>query len=256
VGSTGVEESYRTIKEKETQTMTQMTLQEVATFLDCYRTVTFAQRSERILTGYSDAQTKSRRTAPHFNIFKILGVDRREVKTHSAFLANLLDPQGLHGQGHLFLGTFLNHCHGKELTRVGAAHECPLLPLPDCAIEKYEWYVNREYCTKGSGNLDIIIRCRELKYLCVIENKVDAGEGENRLQIYYDWMSAQPDYSHRVLIFLTPAGKPSYTISNGAYHRLSYHKDIYEWLTAALPEVKASSVKSVVEQYKDLAVEL
>jgi hypothetical protein len=237
--------------------MTQMTLQEVATFLDCYRAMTFAQRYERLWAGYQDKQNDSRKKALHFNIFKILNVARREVKTHSAFLANLFNPKGLHGQGHLFLETFLNHCHGKELTRAGTVQESPpLLPLSDWAIKEYEWHVKREYHTKGSGNLDIVIRCPELKYLCVIENKVDAWEGKDQLQSYYDWMSGQQDYSYRMLIFLTPKGTRSYTAKNAAYLRLSYQKDVYEWLTAALPKVEASSVKSVVEQYKNLAAEL
>lgn len=236
--------------------MTKLAIPEIAVFLKNYRRAAFAHHFTRLRAGYLDAQTESRTTAPHFNIFKILKVDRREVKTHSAFLANLLNPKGLHGQGHLFLGTFLNHCHGKGLTHAGTVQESALLPMSDCVIEDYEWYVRPEYHTRTHGNLDIIIRCRELKYLCVIENKVDAWEGKDQLQSYYDWVSGQQDYSYRMLIFLTPKGIPSCTAKNAAYLQLSYQKDVYEWLTAALPKVEASSVKSVVEQYKNLAVEL
>jgi hypothetical protein len=236
--------------------MTKLAIPEIAAFLKNYRKAAFAHHFARLKAGYKNAQTESRTVAPHFNIFKILKVDRREVNTHSAFLANLLNPKGLHGQGYLFLRTFLNQCHGMGLTRVGTVQESPLLPLSDCAIEEYEWYVKREYHTRGNGNLDIVIRCPELKYLCVIENKVDAWEGKDQLQSYYDWMSGQQDYSYRMLIFLTPKGTRSYTAKNAAYLQLSYQKDVYEWLTAALPEVEASSVKSVVQQYRNLALEL
>lgn len=34
-----------------------------------------------------------------FNIFSILKMETDEVKTHSAFLAELLNPKGSHGQG-------------------------------------------------------------------------------------------------------------------------------------------------------------
>ncbi len=36
--------------------------------------------------------------APRFNIFRILRIQRREVKLHSRFLAELLDPLGSHSQ--------------------------------------------------------------------------------------------------------------------------------------------------------------
>ena len=37
-------------------------------------------------------------TGENFNIFKILKMETKEVKTHSAFLAELLNPKGSNGQ--------------------------------------------------------------------------------------------------------------------------------------------------------------
>jgi hypothetical protein len=45
---------------------------------------------------------------PDFNIFRVLGNQYREVSTHSAMLAHLLDPNGGHAQGVLFLRAFLS----------------------------------------------------------------------------------------------------------------------------------------------------
>ena len=45
---------------------------------------------------------------PTFNIFRVLGREYREIATHSALLAHLLDPQGGHRQGDLFLRLFLD----------------------------------------------------------------------------------------------------------------------------------------------------
>ena len=47
---------------------------------------------------------------PSFNIFKLLGVGRDEVR-HSKVLANFLNPVGSHGQGKLFLQRLLQHCY-------------------------------------------------------------------------------------------------------------------------------------------------
>ena len=41
--------------------------------------------------------------APDFNIFKIVGLYRYEVSTHTSFLAELLSPLGTHSQSNLFL---------------------------------------------------------------------------------------------------------------------------------------------------------
>jgi len=42
-------------------------------------------------------------TGENFNIFRILKVESSEVKTHSAFIAELLNPNGSHGQKDTFL---------------------------------------------------------------------------------------------------------------------------------------------------------
>jgi hypothetical protein len=44
----------------------------------------------------------------HFNIFEILNLSTNEVRTHSAFISELLDQKGRHGQGDLFLRMFLS----------------------------------------------------------------------------------------------------------------------------------------------------
>ena len=55
------------------------------------------------------AQGVDKQHAPQFNLFHLLGVAKAEVTTHTALLANLLNPAGSHGQGTLFLETFWRH---------------------------------------------------------------------------------------------------------------------------------------------------
>ena len=43
----------------------------------------------------------------HFNLFSVLDIETRENKTHSAFLTELLNPNGSHLQGPIFLQLFL-----------------------------------------------------------------------------------------------------------------------------------------------------
>lgn len=43
----------------------------------------------------------------NYNLFKVIGLTSEEVRIHSAFLANLLNPQAEHGQKSKFSETFL-----------------------------------------------------------------------------------------------------------------------------------------------------
>ena len=54
---------------------------------------------------YETALTEAR--GERFNIFDILHVGHYEVRTHSPILAEFLNPQGSHGQGAVFLKSFL-----------------------------------------------------------------------------------------------------------------------------------------------------
>ena len=55
-------------------------------------------------------------TGENFNLFRLLKIEASEVRTHSAFIAELLNPQGSHGQGDAFLKCFIQifEIHGFE----------------------------------------------------------------------------------------------------------------------------------------------
>jgi hypothetical protein len=48
-----------------------------------------------------------------FNVFSILGMERAENKTHSAFLCELLNPVGTHLKGNVFLELFVEMVRKK-----------------------------------------------------------------------------------------------------------------------------------------------
>ena len=52
-------------------------------------------------------QEEKRKRGENFNIFNVLGLSTSEVRLHSAFLAELLNPNGDHGLGDKFLDAFL-----------------------------------------------------------------------------------------------------------------------------------------------------
>jgi PD-(D/E)XK nuclease superfamily len=180
-----------------------------------------------------------RTTAPHFNIFHVLSVERRETKLHSRFLAELLDPRGRHSQGHRFLVQFLETARGCGLS-------CP----PKWSSSD-QWQVATEVHTEY-GRLDILLRSPADKFIAVIENKVDALEQDQQLSRYDEWLRGQPE-EFRSLIFLTPDGREPQSIGAGKCICLSYHDTIKEWLERATSELQSEahpeSLVSAIKQY-------
>ena len=196
---------------------------------------------------YEDARERAeidtRQSAPGFNIFRFLGVQRQE-KFHSDFITYLLNPRESHAQGHLFLQTFFQMIHRKH----------PSLPLPDAPMNHGSWLVRREVITQD-GNLDIYLCNPSIKLLFVIENKVDAGEQPDQLMRYAKYLERQnkEEFLFRGLLFLTPDGHSASTVGDKKnHHQISYRSDIRDWLKLALSEVQAATVSETVRQYLHL----
>lgn len=187
---------------------------------------------------HARAATEQRRTASAFNIFQVLGRIYDEVGTHSALLANLLNPQGSHGQGALFLEGFLRR-HSRALAGRPPLAE-PLLMAG--------WAVSAELPTEY-GYLDLVVSSSSLGYLCVIENKLLAGEQPDQLARYRHWLDEQPRYPYQELFYLTPGGWPSSTSGDAVYYQLAYRTDIVEWLEDALASVEAPRLADILQQY-------
>jgi hypothetical protein len=207
----------------------------------------FDQLKQNIMWIEEKNFERTRRTANDYNIFKILGIERDEARFHSAMLANLLNPIQSHKQNLLFLKSFLELCITHDLQ----------FPVPTEAMETGYWEVKCEYDVHPHGRIDILIRNSTLRYLVVIENKVDALEQENQLARYSEWLYKQKiNYPIQALVFLTPEGRRPYTASDSPVFCLSYNEDIYHWLEKVIPLVPASNVCEVIRQYSKLVQSL
>ena len=235
-------------------------IEEIGRFIQRYKTFVqgasdlrlhqFMQRFGHVRTALealADLDRHSqRRLASRFNLFRALRVERREVRTHSAFLAELFRPNGTHAQGTLFLEGFLQHC----LRKGDEFNHFPRIEFPTGAAS---WEVD---CEKSipDGQLDIVVWSLQSRFLMVIENKIDAAEQKDQIGRYQDWLSGRREYprDRRVLIYLTPDGRRASTASNEDYFCLSYARDVVAWLRSALPNVEAPRVRDAVIQYLDL----
>ena len=189
-----------------------------------------------------------KKEASSFNLFKILSIERYEVTTHSAILADLLNPQGSHCQKSIFLQNFLNYFKEKFPEKFPS--------LSRTEIEQNYWFVEKEKVTLF-GNLDIVVSCPDKQILVVIENKIDAKEQKNQLLRYNNWMKSQSDYfTTKILIYLTPDGRESLTVHGRTYYCFSYHNDILRWLENSLLEVNSSRIVESIKQYNEIIWEI
>lgn len=114
-----------------------------------------------------DRDDKHRRGLNNLNVFTILRSAHEEVGLHSRFIAFLLDPEGDHGQGDLFLRLFMEECG-----------------LPGFEIDTKSAQVRCEY-----ENIDIYITDGS-KHI-IIENKIWAGDQEKQIERYIEVISGK-----------------------------------------------------------------
>ena len=170
----------------------------------------------------------SRLSGEDFNVFKVLKLTTDEVRVHSAFLAELLNPKGTHGQGIVFLKYFVEKINMLDF---------------DCssASVKVENHISfkSDDNTRG-GRVDILITDKNSNCI-VIENKITAGDQDKQLIRYYNYCKDRSFKSFK-LLYLTLYGNEASEMSVKSenaelilkekedYFVISYHKDILEWL--------------------------
>jgi len=186
----------------------------------------------------------------NFNVFNILDVKENEVKTHSAFIAELLNPNGSHNLKTTFLSLFYDLLQKKKeedalWANVNIFQEDR---LKNVLIEK-EKNIGKKYDENG-GRLDIVISSNKMK-IC-IENKINADETNNQLTRYKNYLNDYPKETN-VLIFLTKYGEKSKAkkLNEGSdYYTLSYQKDILFWLEKCFSaSADYPIVRETIKQY-------
>lgn len=127
------------------------------------------------------------------NLFDVLRVSRTEIR-HSNFLAWLLDPNANHFLGDKFLRVFFTEVLKKSNS--SALETCEIL-----SGDFSDFTVKRE-----EARIDILAYSKSLKIVLCIENKIDAGEHDNQLQRYYDYIKSKFEGYKLYCVFLSPDG--------------------------------------------------
>ena len=180
-----------------------------------------------------------------FNIFEILDRARDEVKGHSQFLWVLLNPNGVHGLGDVFLKAFFD-----ELL---SAYGWKLDPSENVIVER------EKYAPSGgvSGNIDLYIETNT--EIIVIENKIDAADQNEQLKRYVDYVDGNNPKGKKVfVIYLTlngdePSENSRGNIDSANLFCLSYKSFFPGFLESCIKEsAYYSVVRESINQYKQL----
>jgi len=169
-------------------------------------------------------------TGFNFNVFEILGLSTAEVRLHSSFIAQLLNPKGKHGQCCIYLELFLDVIKDKVVGGRDAIH----LDVNTTRVS-VELYIGKQTEEEG-GRLDILCQDRNGNKL-IIENKIYAPDQKNQILRYRN-------YDDKALLFyLTLSGyKPTEESLGGKKMDdidlllISYEDDITRWLEKCLKE--------------------
>lgn len=182
-------------------------------------------------------------TGDKFNIFSILNMERLEVRAHSAFLYELLNPSGSHYQGYEYLKIFTEE----------------VLQIRDFSYNNI--IVDRERDTKEFGRIDFVIENNEV--IIIIEMKIDAGDQRDQLKRYSEY-GKRTGKQYKVY-YLTLFGTDASEYSTGSedenveYTRISFASDILHWLHYCIRVGNTpflTSIREILRQYSRLIMKL
>jgi hypothetical protein len=215
--------------------------------LSMYQTVAKITRDSVIRS-----ETHAKAARLRFNVFSCLLKENDEVRLHTRFLHCLLNPEGYHDCGSLFLDLFFEMLKDPKI-RDGSDNETenPIL------LPKQKWAVKKETRRGDYGQIDLLIECKE--FGIAIENKIDAKEQHEQLFSYADYLESQyGKYGERhLLIYLTLDGKKGYTAGSKNYIRISYARHVLAWIEECLKATyQFPPINQVLIQYRSLVMKI
>lgn len=167
------------------------------------------------------------------NIFQILNISRAEIR-HSNFLAWLLDPNGTHGLGKLFLAKFLRDIAASEIAS----------DLDEFKIEELNF--NNVELRREWKNIDLLIVFDTI-VIC-IENKIDSQDHSNQLTKYRTIVNDTFKNHKKVFVYLTPTGETPLAQKEREFYAPYSYEEIIEQATRVL-QIHGKSLHVGVHQY-------
>lgn len=182
-----------------------------------------------------------------FNIFNALKLDNAEIR-HSNFLAWLMNPCESHKLGDYFLKEFFK----KALKNFNQNSNIKVKPQDIIDKSFFECEIRRE-----DNNIDILIINPDIKFLCVIENKIWSGEHSQQLERYAEYVKKQFKGYQKLYIFLTPNPNPDEPVLKRG--DVFYIQMGYEQILAAIEKtlkhrssIMSDDIRIFIKHYKKM----
>lgn len=174
----------------------------------------------------------NRREAQGFNVFSLLLKAGDEVNLHTKFIYELLNPEGSHHQGRLFLDLFL-----QELEIEVISHD--LLAF------------------REKHNIDILLK--SANHTILIENKIYTQDHSSQLSRYVKTIKNQGYKKKNItLVYLTLFGHPpTEKKMQKSVVKMSYRENIVKWLDSCIYKTENIPIlRETLKQYLNLVKEL
>ena len=209
----------------------------------------FVDMSKGYMAAKAEADRQRAMGKHDYNIFTLFHGFSDEVNLHSNFIASLLDPNGDHYKGDLFLKLFLE----------------------TCGIDDFSIDTGRATVFKEFKHIDIYIS--DGKKHIILENKVYAKDQPTQIARYIETIQNKgAEECDRVkdediyVLYLHPDGKLPDNQSFGEYHTrllgenasikfkvISYEDQILSWIDRCKKEVSnLTDLNVFLSQYKDV----
>jgi hypothetical protein len=185
-------------------------------------------------------EAKDRESGRKFNLFKVAGIAHKEV-IMCRVLADLLDPQGKHCKGSLFLRLFWDAIAPK-------LRDCPALDIEHTKVTP-------EYVIDENRRIDITLEDGTI--FVPVEVKIWAGDQSRQVADYFAFAQTKNNTARIPVLYLTIDGHGPSDFSKADtgkddYVCLSFKDDILPWLEACLREEAAEKTVPVRENLKQL----
>lgn len=202
----------------------------------------FFKSAQLLLDLMSKKRQREINRGEYYNVFEVLNLSTDEVRLHSSFIADLLNPKGKHGLGTEPLKSYMQildsnlNFDEEDLINCNVKREYVIGPISQDQ-------------TSG-GNIDILLTIGN--YQVIIENKIYAGDQPKQLLRYHNFAKSHP---HK-LVYLTlggnkPSGSSTDCLACGeGYTCISYRKDIAVWIGKCLiMAVSKPLIRETLQQY-------
>ncbi len=201
-------------------------------------------QSARMISDKSDQLKRAK--GETFNVFSILRMENKENDTHSNFIGNLLDQNGSHLMGSVFLELFLKSLELEDWLEVNSTR-----------VHLEFWCGKIDNTSKTGGRIDIYL-VDEYDKSISIENKIYAGDQYQQIERYVSF-----NRPRNKVFYLTLNGDDASEKSRGElnsgkdYSLISYKDTIVNWLGLCIKEAASEPiVRETIRQYQILLKQL